>query len=484
MPSADQLYSVAEIREAERRAITEHGVAGAEMMARAGAAAFEQIRRRWPERRRLAVYCGAGNNAGDGYVVARLALLAGYRVEVYALSDPAGLPVDAAEAASGFMQAGGGIEVPGDSLSGDGVVVDALLGIGLSRPVSERYASAIAAINAAAAPVVAIDVPSGLDADTGNVLGRAVAADLTVTFIGLKRGLFTGLAADYCGEIVCDSLALPCEVLSGAGSIYRLTKTPPPARPRVAHKGHCGHVLAVGGNVGYSGAIRLAGEAALRAGAGLVSIATRAAHSALLNLGRPELMCHGTETAAELAELLDKASVVVVGPGLGQDAWARAMFAAVLASGKRCVVDADALNLLAARPERRDHWLLTPHPGEAARLLASTTAQIGADRFESLAKLQRRYGGVCILKGAGSLIGDGSGCYVSPTGNPGMASGGMGDVLAGLLGGLLAQGWSMLEAAKLGVYVHGEAADRLAMRHGERGLLAGDLPAEIRELLN
>ncbi|WGS84448.1 NAD(P)H-hydrate dehydratase [Methylomonas sp. UP202] len=484
MPSADQLYSVAEIREAERRAMAEHGIAGAVMMARAGAAAFEQIRRHWPEHRRLTVFCGAGNNAGDGYVVARLALLAGYRVDVHALSDSARLPVDAADAAERYFQAGGRVEVLGDSLPGDSVVVDALLGIGLSRPVSEPYASAIAAINASAAPVVALDVPSGLDADTGNVLGCAVAADLTVTFIGLKRGLLTGFAADYCGEVVCDSLALPDEVLAGAGSIYRLTKTPPPPRPRVAHKGHCGHVLAVGGNLGYSGAIRLAGEAALRTGAGLVSIATRAVHSAVLNLGRPELMCHGVESSADLASLLDKASVVVVGPGLGQDAWARTMFAAVLASGKPCVVDADALNLLASRSERRDHWILTPHPGEAARLLGSTTAQVGADRFAALVSLQQRYGGVCVLKGAGSLVGDGERIYVSSTGNPGMASGGMGDVLAGLLGGLLAQGWSAPEAARLGVYVHGEAADRLALRHGERGLLAGDLPAEIRELLN
>lgn len=484
--TSENLYSTEQIRAAEQRAINQLGISGPELMERAGAFAFALVAERWPEQRHMTVFCGAGNNGGDGYVVARLALQAGYRVVVLALAAPGSLTGEALQACRSFVAEGGTIEAmePGKTVE-QGIIIDALFGIGLSRVVVGDYALAIAAINSAACPVLALDVPSGLHAGTGAVLGCAVKATVTATFIGLKCGLFTGEAPEYCGEIVCSGLDIDETVTAATSPFARLlNKIELPRRSRTAHKGHFGHVLLIGGNLGFSGAIRLAGEAALRSGAGLVSIATRAAHSGLVNIGRPELMCHGIETGEALQTMLEKASVIVIGPGLGQDDWAREMFGAALAVDKASVIDADALNLLALQPKSRNNWILTPHPGEAARLLGSSSGQVCADRFAALADIQSQYGGVCSLKGAGTLISDGETVYVGTTGNPGMASGGMGDVLAGLIGGLLAQGLSSEQATKLGVYVHGEAADSLALEYGERGLLAGDLPERIRILLN
>ncbi|MDT4288170.1 NAD(P)H-hydrate dehydratase [Methylomonas sp. MO1] len=483
---ASKLYCTAQIREVERYAIDELGIPGRELMRRAAYALFEQLRQSWPEQQAVTVFCGAGNNGGDGYDVATLALQANFQVSVYALADPDGLPGDALSAYQDFLQAGGRVsDFEAGQSKLQGVIVDALFGIGLSREVGQDYALAIAAINASGCPVIAVDVPSGLHAYTGSVLGCAVKADVTVTFIGLKCGLFTGEAAEYCGKIICSSLDIDAAVLAAMPPFaLLLEKLDLPRRARVAHKGRFGHVLLIGGNLGYTGAIRLAGEAALRSGAGLVSIATRASHSGLINIGRSELMCHGVECGEALHALLEKASVIVIGPGLGQDDWAREMFGAALAIDKQCVIDADALNLLSLQPKRRANWILTPHPGEAARLLGCSAGQISADRFAALADLHSQYGGTCLLKGAGTLITCDDTVYVGTTGNPGMASGGMGDVLSGLIGGLLAQGLSLDEATRLGVYVHGEAADSLALEFGERGLLAGDLPARIRKLLN
>ena len=483
----EPLYSGAQIRAAERIAMEELHIPGWQLMRNAGQAAFSEIQRRWPEQRSLTIYCGLGNNGGDGYVVAEAALQAGYSVKVYAIAAVAALKGDALSAVQAYLQAGGEVEKfsANQAPPAAGVIVDALLGAGLNRQVGADFALAIAVINSACCPVLAIDIPSGLHADTGCVMGCAVKAEATVTFIGLKTGLFTGEAADYCGEIVCADLKVPETVFAGSKPAARLlTKPALPLRARCAHKGNFGQVLLIGGNLGFNGAIRLAGEAALRSGAGLVSIASRAAHAALLNIGRPELMCHAVEDVSELQLWLDKAKVVVIGPGLGQDDWAETMFSAVLECRKPLVVDADALNLLARQPQKRQNWILTPHPGEAARLLACRTDDIAADRYAAIAALQQDYGGVCLLKGAGSLIMDGDDVYVSTTGNPGMASGGMGDVLSGIVGGLLAQGWSLAEALKLGVYVHGEAADRSAAADGERGLLASDLFVELRHCLN
>jgi NAD(P)H-hydrate epimerase len=257
-----------------------------------------------------------------------------------------------------------------------------------------------------------------------------------------------------------------------------------PKRNRCAHKGQYGHVLLIGGDSGFSGAIRLAAEAALRIGSGLVSVATRASHSKTINNGRPELMCHGIEEPKELLPLLNKATVVVIGPGLGQSQWAKKMLKVVLSIKKPLVIDADAINILAKDNLYYDNWVLTPHPGEASRLLKCSVDDIAQNRFSAISKLQKQRGGIVVLKGAGSLITNGSETTISTTGNPGMASGGMGDVLAGMIGGLIAQKLDLYEATVAAVYLHGKAADLSAQTNGEVGLLASDLMPFIRRLVN
>ncbi|WP_347986201.1 NAD(P)H-hydrate dehydratase [Methylomonas sp. AM2-LC] len=482
-----KLYKTAQIRQVERITSENFNISGQQMMHKAAQSAFTALHQRWQEPQQLVLFCGAGNNGGDGYVLARLALAVGYPVCVYSLTDASALHGDAATAYQDFITAGGMVNTfhPAMTIPTNAIIIDALFGTGLNRPLSNEYIQLINTINASACPVLALDIPSGLQADTGCVLGAAVKADVTVTFIGLKTGLYTGEAADYIGHIVLADLDLPAlllEELTPAASL--LEKMPLPVRQRCAHKGHFGHVLLIGGNDGYTGAIRLAAEAALFSGAGLVSIATRASHSATLTLNRPEIMCHAAENHEQIQSLLQKASVVVIGPGLGQDSWAQTMLATVLEANKPTVIDADALNLLAKQPSQRQHWILTPHPGEAARLLNTSTTEVSADRYAAVSAIQQRFGGVCLLKGAGTLLADAEQIRVGTTGNPGMASGGMGDVLSGVISGLLAQGLSLAQAAGLGVYVHGQAADRLAQRYGDRGLLASELFPEVRYCLN
>jgi hydroxyethylthiazole kinase-like uncharacterized protein yjeF len=480
------LYRAAQVRELDRVAIEEFHVPGYQLMCRAGRAVFECIMEKWPEIKSLTVFCGGGNNAGDGYVIARLALDAGLGALVIYVGDPEKLKGDALKAYRDYVQVEGRVEIfqPGQVIETD-LVVDALLGTGLDRPVTGLYEKAIVEINRSGLPVVSVDIPSGLHADTGNAMGCAVKADCTVTFIGLKQGLFTGQAAEYVGEIVYDALGVPEDVFERVkAGVFRVVQKPLKPRNRCAHKGNMGHVLVVGGDLGYSGAARMAGEAALRVGAGLVSIATRKEHAGLMNLNRPELMCHGVTSGEDLMRLLSKVDVVALGPGLGQGEWGKEMFSAVLQSGKPIVLDADGLNLLAASPARKNNWILTPHPGEAGRLLHCSTSTIQEDRFVAASAICTTYGGIAVLKGAGSLITSEQHTAVSTSGNPGMASGGMGDVLSGVIAGLIAQGLDLQEAAERGVFLHGRAADLAATKDGERGLLATDLFPFLRQLVN
>jgi NAD(P)H-hydrate epimerase len=482
-----KLYRNEQIRELERLAIQEHGIAGFELMSRAGDALFQHLIRLCPKAQSIAVFCGSGNNAGDGYIVANLLLNAGLKVCVYSVAYTCQLKGDALTAYQHYSSAHGKVIQYQASLNlNTDVIIDALFGSGLNKPVTGLYANAIETINQNRAFVLAVDIPSGLNADTGNVMGCAVKASATVTFIGLKQGLFTGQAADYCGDIFYESLAIANVVLATqVPAAVRVIHQPFPRRLRCTHKGSYGHVLIVGGEKGYSGAARLAGEAALRVGSGLVSVATRPVHASLLNINRPELMCHGIESAEQLMPLLAKASVIAVGTGLGQSDWAiELLITAVLATQKPLIMDADALNLLAVNPAINPNWILTPHPAEAARLLNCTTADIQQDRFAAVSALQAKYQGVAILKGAGTLIASEKGIAISNTGNAGMASGGMGDVLTGVLAGLVAQGLSLEQAAQQGVFLHGKAADCAALADGERGLLASDLLPYLRRGIN
>ncbi|MBP6735766.1 MAG: NAD(P)H-hydrate dehydratase, partial [Chromatiaceae bacterium] len=460
------------------------------LMARAGEAAYQLLRARWPEARRITLLCGAGNNGGDGYVLARLARVAGLDVTLCQLGDVSWLGTDAKGMLEAWLGMGGKLEAFQELPRRSDVIVDALLGIGLERPVEDEWARAVQAVNAQRAPVLAIDIPTGLHADTGRVLGTAIRAAATLSFIGLKQGLFTGAGPACCGDIYFDGLAVPAviyarEILSARRLDWAKVSDRVEPRRRDAHKGDFGHVLVVGGAPGFSGAARLAGEGALRAGAGLVSVATHPAHAAHLNIGRPELMVRGMVDPREMSPLLERASAVAIGPGLGREPWGIGLIERVLAAGKPLVMDADALNWLAEARVRRDDWVLTPHPGEAARLLGCSPAEVQADRFSALRHLQDLYGGTIVLKGAGTLVLGPSRRLpgVCSQGNPGMASGGSGDVLTGMLAALLGRGLDPEDAAAAAVCLHAAAGDRAAAE-GEQGLLATDLIAAIRPTLN
>jgi NAD(P)H-hydrate epimerase len=482
------LYTAGQVRDLDRRAIHELGIPGYELMARAGHATLSALNALWPAAGSVTVLCGPGNNGGDGYVVARAARARGLRVHVVALGDPQQLAGDARQAYLDFIAGGGHCEPWSRAALESDVIVDALYGTGLARTVTGEAAAMIEAANASGRPIVAVDIPSGLHADTGSVLGVAVRAALTVTFIGRKLGLYLGAGPDCVGHIVFDGLQVPKEAFAVATPTARLldesdVRAALPRRRRTAHKGDHGHVLVIGGGPGMPGAARLAGEAALRTGAGLVTLAVHPQNIGIVAT-RPELMCVATSSAADLAAALSRASVVAVGPGLGQSDWARELFQAAVASGKPLVVDADALNLLAASPLHRDHWVLTPHPGEAARLLGTTSASVQSDRLAAVDMLQSHCGGTVVLKGAGSIVRGRQGTPgLCDRGNPGMAAGGMGDVLTGVIAGIVAQCGNLDLAARAGVFVHAQAGD-LAARRGERGLLASDVLDQVRACVN
>jgi len=485
-----EIYSVASVREIDRTAIEDEGIPGYTLMTRAGAAAVRAARQHFPEARRWQVICGAGNNAGDGYVVARLAAQDGIVVSALAVADPERLKGDAATAYGDFAAEGGVVMPWSGGLDAEAeLLIDGLLGSGLEREVSGEFEAAVAAINRHSAPVLALDVPTGLHGDSGRVLGSAVSADLTVTFVGLKAGLFAAEGAELSGDIEFDGLEVPDRCRPRGDAMYRriddgMLQRCLPRRAKSAHKGDFGHLLIVGGGVGMPGAVRLAGEAALRTGAGLVSIATDPAHAAAFVGSRPELMCHGVNNGAELRQLIEKATVIAFGPGLGQSAWAAELFGVVAAQTLPAVWDADALNLLAKTPSCSDQRIITPHPGEAGRLLGSAASEVQRSRATAVGSLLKQYGGVTVLKGANTLISSSAGApWLCTSGNPGMAAPGMGDVLTGIIAALLAQGLEPEMAAAVGVEVHAQAGD-CAARAGERGLLASDLIAELRGVIN
>ena len=459
-------------------------------MQRAGEAAFRAISARWPVSRHWLVYAGAGNNGGDGYVVAREALQAGCEVTVAALGEPREEST-AGRMARAFAEAGGRIVSWREAAPRDAdLLVDALFGIGLNRALEGDAAAAVEAINAAGRPVAAIDIPSGLMADTGAAAGPVVQAVLTMTFIGLKLGLFTGIGPRVRGRLAYSRIGVPERIgmelpppaMRSTGAYPRPVLQP---RGRAEPKGRSGHVLVAGGDFGTGGAVSLAAGAALRTGAGLVSAMTRPGHVAALIAARPEIMAHGLDENADFPEAAARATVVALGPGLGQSAWSRRVWDTALALDRPLVVDADGLNLLARYPQRRDDWILTPHPGEAARLLGTDVPGVESDRLQAAHSLAERYGGVVVLKGVGTLVASaGSGeAWLCDRGNPGMASGGMGDALTGVIASLLAQGLDPLSAARAGVWLHATAADRASL-DGERGLLASDLIAELRRGAN
>lgn len=484
------LYRSAQVRAMDDHAVAALGVPAGELMERAGAAAWRLLRQRWPSARRIGVACGPGNNGGDGYVLARLARAAGCEVQVLAPPGTGPRSAHARKALAAWRAAGGRVGAFDGHLPPVDVWVDALYGIGLTRAPSEAAQAIIERLNASRLPVLSLDVPSGLDADSGHADGAAVRATLTLSFIGAKRGLYTGMARDFDGEVLLDTLGLPEGSFDHVAPAAWLCRPPGLHRwlaPRHAnaHKGEHGHVLCIGGEAGMGGAVRLCAEAALRTGVGLASVATRGSGVAALVAARPEAMTHAVEDAAALAPLIARATVLAVGPGLGQGDWGRSLYAAALASGKPLVLDADALNLLAGEPQPVPQAILTPHPGEAARLLGSDTARVQADRFAAAEALVQRYRCVIVLKGAGTLVAaPGEAPVVIGAGNPGMATGGMGDVLSGVIAALLAQHLPPFQAAVAGALLHSSAGDAAARIGGQRGLLPSDLFPHLRRMAN
>jgi len=485
------LYSTAQVRAVDAHAIQALGIPGYTLMKRAGEAALRYMRARWPTAHKVVIVCGGGNNGGDGYVLGRFAQAAGLTVSVLAATPPEALKGDARQAFEDLKASGGSIRpFAAQHLKDGDVVVDAILGTGLHGGVREDLAEQIRAVNASRRPIFALDVPSGLNSDTGVPLGETIRADCTVTFVGLKTGLFIGDGPEFAGTVFFDDLELaPPHPETYRPRLERIVEAEIqnalPRRRRAAHKGDFGRVVLVGGGVGMPGAIRLAGEACLRVGAGLVTAAVAPENVAAIAAGRPELICLPLADMSLLEEAVSRADVLAVGPGLGRTPWAVSALDIVLRSDKPVVVDADALNLIAEGKARsRDHWILTPHPGEAGRLLGVQTDEIQKDRLTALDRLTERYGGTVVLKGAGTLVGSRARTpALCERGNPGMASAGMGDVLTGTIAGILAQCGDVWLSAKVGVLVHAMAGDSAA-RTGERGLLASDVARELHNCVN
>ncbi|WP_133405740.1 NAD(P)H-hydrate dehydratase [Parashewanella tropica] len=481
----NELYNVEQVRQAEIDASQTINGGLYQLVEKAGAAAFQWLQQHQASAKRVLILVGSGNNGADGLVLARLLVEHGYQVDVMGLLRP----VNSSEYGQA-LQALQAVNVQVQSIDLDifdkvDVIIDALFGTGLSRPLSEEFQSLIKGINRSSAFRLSLDVPSGINANSG-VGVFAVAADATIVFGALKRGLFTYQARHFCGQIFfadiglaeflpeTDTFRFDCHDIQGI-----LGK-----RARHAHKGDFGRVNVVGGDLGMPGAVRLSAEACFRAGSGLVAVVSRPEHQHIVLTGCPELMfCSAEFIDMDVYHRLGWADVLVLGPGLGRQDWGQNLFKATSLSGKPSVIDADALNILSKDPVKQDDWVLTPHSGEAARLLDCSVEEIERDRFTAVKQLQQKYGGVAVLKGAGTLICDGKQTIVATVGNPGLSSGGCGDVLSGIIGAMMAQGLSPMQAAYTGVIVHGCAADKAAEK-GERGMLASDLMEPIRQVVN
>jgi NAD(P)H-hydrate epimerase len=488
LPNA--LFSVTQVRAIERGIMQTQNITDDELMQRVAEQMWQQIILRWPTAHHLLVCCGPGNNAGDGYVIATLAKQRHKEVRVLTAIPLTQLTGAARLAAEAAQQAGVVISLYSGELPTAELYIDALFGIGLQREIAEPYRQWIAQLNQQSAPVVAVDMPSGIAADTGAVLGVAVHASLTLTALVLKIGLFTGEAVDYVGEVHCVADDVVTDLpLPLATRVTHADFLQWPLRSRNSHKGLQGHVLIVGGDHGMGGAVILAAEAALRAGAGLVTVATRAAHINALLTRLPEVMSTAIESPEDVLPLFARASVVVIGPGLGQNEWGLQLLHLSLQCKLPLVMDADALNLLALNSvaimetqalHSVRHWVLTPHPKEAARLLNGDVQSIQCDRASAVQQLSAQWQATVLLKGAGTLIASPDKTVrLIDRGNGGMAVAGMGDALTGIIAALIAQGLALPQATALAAWLHAITGDHVAARQGIRGMRTTDLIAQL-----
>ncbi len=507
------VFTADEMRRVDQRAIRELGIPGATLMENAGRGAAEVIQAALPDlglpRRgvRVAIVCGKGGNGGDGFVVARWLERAGHEVQVFLLAQPEELRGDPALKLREMERGGLRAQVVEDSaalaraLAAAQLVVDAMLGTGARGLAAPAIADAIEQVNASGRPVVALDLPSGLSADALPSEGPVVRASLTPTFAGLKRGLVSGPGAGLAGRVVVVDIGVPAAEVERGVTTFVLgpedVRRHIPPRVRDTHKGSYGHLLVVAGSVGKTGAAALAARAAMRAGAGLVTVATAASAQPVVASLLLEAMSEPVaETVARtislealqpLRELAGRRDAVALGPGLGLDEETQALARTlVFECAQPMVVDADALTALAGHLDRlrgaAGARCLTPHPGEMARMLGASVADVQRDRIATVRQFATAHETPVVLKGATSVVGLPDGVVLlNPTGNPGMASGGTGDVLSGVLGAFLARGLEAGAALAAAVYLHGVAGDVAAARVGEESLVAGDVIEALPE---
>jgi len=468
------VYRIEQIREIEAQALARIDEPGS-LMTKAARRALLRLRQCWPAARSLTIFCGAGNNGGDGYALARLARCDGYAVQVVGIA-----PSTSAEAQlhrEAWLSGGGQFaQEVGDAAMDSDVLVDALLGIGFRGELRAHYVDAITLMNESARPVLAIDVPSGVSADSGGVASAAVRANVTVTFIGMKPGLVTGPALDHCGTVLLEDLGLSSALCWGNMISVATVSSLRTVRTKNFHKGRAGHVGIVGAGPGMPGAAALCAMAALKSGAGKVTVGCHPTSAQAVAVQCPEVIVRELSSPKDVQELLGDIDVLALGPGLGKSEWSRMVFAPCLEVELPKVIDADGLNLLAYGENQSLKAILTPHPGEAARMLGRSIWDIEADRPDAVDALAARFNSTAVLKGAGTLIkGPDLPTWVCSRGNAGMASAGMGDALTGIVAGFRGQGLCDVDSAVWGVWCHASAGDLAAREVGSVGFLASDV---------
>lgn len=500
--STNKLYLCNEVKSKEGPAAEQTGLTFFELMKFAGQAVFDLITQSYPRARSILFLAGTGNNGGDSYIAASLAYQAGLKVTIATIAgtitgkDPnKPLTGDARKAADLCLSMDMDIlDWQQVSMIEHDLIVDGLLGTGIRGEVSEEYANCIQQVNSARCAVISIDVPSGLNADTGQVMGHAIYANQTITMIGVKSGLVVRAGREYCGTLSLAPLKVEHAFSQIANPIGQLTHyqhiTRWPKRHQNSHKGTFGKLLIIGGNQTMVGAVRLAAQSALRCGVGLVKVFCHANSVLPLLAGDPEIMVNSDVN--QLANLINWADGLVLGPGLGQDDWSKKVFTTFSAfhqkSNKPLVLDADGLNLLALAKKQNSTTgltptVMTPHDAEAARLLLCPIEQVMTQPFRAARRLATEFNTICVLKGAGTIIDNQDTCWVSTGGNPGMASGGMGDVLSGMLGACLLQHNDTNYAIQMAINLHNEAADRAASSVGEVSLIASDIILQLPHLI-
>tara|TARA_E500000081_G_scaffold10741_1_gene12956 strand:- start:185 stop:1699 length:1515 start_codon:yes stop_codon:yes gene_type:complete len=500
-----KLYTASETRKIDNLAIKEKGVSGYSLMQMAAEFTLDVILREFSPVEELIIFCSKGKNSGDGFLLGSFAKEFGLEVTIVMSNTSNVLKGVSRKAFEEMKDAKVKIistkSVEKLKVSNKAVIVDALIGTGLKGNLRKNIKESILALNKLGVklPVLSLDIPSGINPDTGDADDIAVYADITATFVAQKRGCFTSVGKKFSGEIIYSDLEIPKNLFSKITSTsyvvdYEDSISKVVYREQDAHKGHFGNVLIVGGDRGLGGAGLLSSRAAVYSGAGLTSLVTRPEHVSASLVSCPEVMVKGVDSGQDIEEHLVKPDVIAIGPGLGQSAWSEQMIQRVFWEAEKrdisVIMDADALNLLTKLKLSSDlpkRLILTPHPGEAARLLNTSVAVIESNRFSAAAKIQKKFNATVVLKGSGTVICHKSGGTqkwgICDSGNPGMATGGMGDVLTGIIAGLLAQGLTLKEAAEAGVDLHAKAADQASLEFGEAGLTSSDVINELKYLL-